>query len=42
MRKSKPDLLIVLAILIGFGIVATEVVRAFSGERTPVVKTASR
>lgn len=42
MRKSKPDILYVLAVLIGLGVITTEVVQAFSGESEPVVTTASR
>jgi len=42
MRKSKPDILIVLAVLIALGIVGTEVVKAVSRNSEPVVTTASR
>jgi len=42
MRKNKPDILIVLAVLIGLGVIATEVVQAFTGDREPIVTTASR
>ncbi|HEY0721316.1 MAG TPA: hypothetical protein VGE50_08680 [Gammaproteobacteria bacterium] len=37
MRKRKPDILIVLAVLIGLGIVTTKVVQAYTGEAKPVV-----
>jgi len=42
MKKSKPDLLLILALFIGLGIIATEVVQAFSGKSEPAVTTASR
>ncbi len=42
MRKRKPDILIVLAVLIGLGMVTTKVVQAFSGESEPAVVTATR
>lgn len=42
MRKSKPDILIVLALLIGLGVIATEAVRAFTDKTEQVMTTASR
>lgn len=43
MRKRKPDILLVLAVLIGLGVIATEVVQAFSdGRESSVVASASR
>lgn len=42
MRKRKPDILLLLAVLIGLGIVTTKVVQAYTGESEPVVVTATR
>jgi hypothetical protein len=42
MRKNRPDILIVLAVLIGLGVIATEVVQAFTDKTEQVMTTASR
>lgn len=32
MKKSRPDIIIVLAVLIGLGVIVTEIAQAFSGK----------